>query len=152
MSHSAFGHEHGFKRTPSGVDVKRPRILLAEDDDELRWSLTDVLDRAGFEVFAVADGCAFLDIVSEAVDRGQPPAVHAIVTDVRMPGFHTFNILSGLHQLGGAPPVIVISAFGDEDLRARARSVGAVAFLDKPFNLQQLERTLREALGHISPR
>lgn len=144
--------DHPFKRTPSGVYVRRPRILLAEDDDELRWSLTDVLDRAGFEVFAVADGCAFLDVVSESIDEGKPPAVQAIVTDVRMPGFHTFNILAGLQQLGDAPPVIVISAFGDEDVRARARSVGAVAFLDKPFPLATLERALREALSHTSPR
>lgn len=132
--------------------TRRPRILLAEDDDELRWSLTDVLQRAGFDVFAVANGCDLLDVVCARIDAGEPPAVQAIVTDVRMPGFHTFNILAGLHDLGAHPPVIVISAFGDDDIRARARSVGAVAFLDKPFDAHTLERTLREALSHTSAR
>ena len=127
--------------------MDRPRILLAEDDDELRWSLTDVLDRAGFDVFAVANGFDFLDVVSARIDEGIGPTVQAIVTDIRMPGFNTFNILAGLHELGCGPPVIVMSAFGDEDMRARARSIGAVAFLDKPFDIRALERCLRAAVG-----
>jgi DNA-binding response OmpR family regulator len=135
----------------------RPRILLAEDDDELRWSLVAALQHDGFDVFAVANGGDLVDLIcdrlDEPLDDERGPAMHAIVTDVRMPGFDGLSILCGLHEVGCGPPLIVISAFGDEEMRLRAHTLGAVAFLDKPFELRALERSLHEAVGRpiVSP-
>jgi CheY-like chemotaxis protein len=152
--------------------VTRPRILLAEDDDELRWSLVAALKRAGFDVFAVANGCDLLDVLSihlglepaspskyaadgcdlgDVLGEGRGLDVQAIVTDVRMPGFDALHMLAGMNDLGCALPVVVISAFGDDEVRARARALGAVAFLPKPFELDALARTLREAIGQPRP-
>jgi CheY-like chemotaxis protein len=132
--------------------VVRPRVLLAEDDDELRWCLRDLLNLEGYDVVAACDGVELLREVGEHLESPQylpcpaPHTLRAIITDVRMPGFHTWNILSGLRDLGMQPPVIVMTAFGDEEMREKARAVGAVAFLNKPFDPSLFLGALRTAI------
>jgi CheY-like chemotaxis protein len=73
----------------------------------------------------------------------------AIVTDLRMPVMDGFQLLQSARAHGWSIPVIVISAYADPDTRARARDLGATAFLEKPIDLRELTRVLEEAMsGH----
>ena len=129
--------------------VSRPivRVLLAEDDDELRWALEECLKREGYEVIAVPDGDAVLNHLGAALlleRREDPPDV--IVTDLRMPGFTGMHLLEAIRGKGWTVPVVVISAFGDERTRAHALKLGATAFLDKPLETEDLKAVIQNAL------
>jgi DNA-binding NtrC family response regulator len=126
-----------------------PQILLAEDDDELRWGLHDFLKCAGYSVVAVRDGRALLEYLGAAMlldQRDAPP--DAIITDIRMPVLTGLQLLQKVRDRGWETPVVVISAFGDEELRRRATSLGATAFLDKPIDTDALLRVLRDVVAH----
>lgn len=127
-------------------DANRPRVLLAEDDDTVRFGLTALLESMGFDVFSVPDGAALLEQISSGMlgEQGEPPDV--IVTDVRMPGFNALNIVEGLRDLGWHTPVIVITAFGDAEMRARVDRIDDLTLFDKPIDLERLEQTLKEAV------
>jgi DNA-binding NtrC family response regulator len=129
--------------------ARGPQILLAEDDDELRWGLHDFLKCAGYTVVAVRDGRALLEYLGAAMlldQRDAPP--DAIITDIRMPVLTGLQLLQKVRDRGWETPVVVISAFGDEELRRRATSLGATAFLDKPIDTDALLRVLRQVVTH----
>jgi DNA-binding NtrC family response regulator len=133
---------------PVGTSRSVVRVLLAEDDDELRWALEECLTREGYEVIAVPDGNAVLNHLGAALlleQREAPPDV--IITDLRLPGVTGMHLLEAIHGKGWTVPVVVISAFGDERTRARARKLGATAFLDKPFDTEDLKAVIQEALA-----
>jgi DNA-binding response OmpR family regulator len=125
----------------------RKRILLAEDDDELRKVLAGALQRDGYEVTECRDGLALVGQLRSLVAPAELDDCHLIVSDVRMPGVLGLSVLEGLSQLKQAPPVILITAFGDEETHAAAKRLGAVAMLDKPFELDKLLGKVRETVG-----
>lgn len=128
--------------------AQQKRVLLAEDDDEVRWALADFLRDEGYHVVAVPSGAALLEHLGAAFlleQRDQPPDV--IVTDVRMPGVGGMRLLEGVRARGWQVPVIIISAFGDPETRQQAFRLGASAFLDKPLDISKLRRTLHQFSG-----
>jgi len=141
-------HDH------SGSDDSEPlgrgpvQILLAEDDDELRWSLCKFLECAGYGVVAVRDGRALLEHLGAKMlfeHRNAPP--DAIITDVRMPFMTGLELLQKVRERGWATPVVLMSAFTDKEFRQRATSLGAVAFFDKPIDTDALLQVLRTSIG-----
>lgn len=117
------------------VRGKRPLVLLAEDDDEIRWALTDFLSNDGFVVTAVENGDQLARSFREMCDGGAPPDV--VVTDHRMPGRLGVDVLAALGAWAAAVPVIVITAFGP-DVEERAYALGARAVFKKPFDTDDL--------------
>jgi DNA-binding response OmpR family regulator len=119
------------------------RILLAEDDEEIRGALERLLAFDGYEVLAVDNGGELLDYLSGWIlgDTDEAPA-DVIITDIRMPGFNGLSILEGLRARGWTQPVIVMSAFGDEEIRERVERLGAAIFFPKPFEPSELERAV----------
>jgi CheY-like chemotaxis protein len=119
------------------------RVLLAEDDHDVRFALSRLLEFAGYDVQAVSNGAEMLDVLGASIllER-KDPAPDVIITDVRMPGFNGLNIIEGLRATGWTQPVIIISAFGDESLQERVARLGSAQFFAKPFEPDQLERTL----------
>lgn len=120
------------------------RILLAEDDREMRALVERALRAAGYDVTACRDGS---ELLLEMESDGSP-GFDLIVSDVRMPGMTGIEILEDLSGDGAGPPIILITAFGDPELHARARRLGAAAVLDKPFELRSLLARVREILDH----
>ena len=128
--------------------MEGPRILLAEDDPALRSLLAAALARDGYSVVEAADGTEVLDLLAShlVADTGLP-RLDVIVSDVRMPGWTGLDVLAGLRALPGAPPVVLITAFGGEEFRDRARRLGAAATLDKPFDIDDLRGVIRQTLA-----
>jgi DNA-binding NtrC family response regulator len=117
------------------------RVLLAEDDTEMRRLLASALRNDRYEVVEVADGKELIDQLSESIIRGQP--VDCIVTDVRMPRLTGTEALRFIKGAGLMIPVIVITAFGDYDTRVDAWLLGASAVLDKPFEIEHFMDEIR---------
>jgi len=115
-----------------------PGILLAEDDDEMRSLLAWALRKHGFEITECSDGLSLLNHLDSFFSGEHPEGIDLIISDVRMPGFTGLEILEGLTDFGIVPPMILITAFGDEETHAIAERLGAVAMLDKPFDLEDL--------------
>ena len=124
------------------------RVLLAEDDDEFRHIIATALTRDGYEIVEAKDGTEFVDLLACALSTGSlDREFDLIITDIRMPGYSGLDVLFGIHQTQGAPPVVVITAFGDAETHERARRFGSVGVLDKPFELDDLRMVVINSLG-----
>jgi DNA-binding NtrC family response regulator len=137
-----------YEVTQDGAETERSggvRVLLAEDDDELRWALSDFLRSEGYDVIAVRDGRAVLErLGATMLLEGRDFPADIIVSDLRMPGLTGMQILENVRAQGWRTPVILMSAFGDEEVRKRATELGAKAFLPKPVDVALFQTLLRD--------
>ena len=124
------------------------RILLAEDDSSFRYLLAALLRRDGYQVVSVATGVDLMDLLFDSLSKDSPvPGFDLVLSDIRMPGWPGLDALSSLRYVPGMPPLILFTAFGDPETRWRAREIGALALLDKPFDLDEMRRLVAKALG-----
>jgi FixJ family two-component response regulator len=118
---------------------RAPLIAVVDDDDALRNSLDDLLQSVGFRVQGFASAEAFL--------QAQPaPETACLLLDVRLPGM---NGLELQRQLGGMHwriPIIFVTAYADDDVRAHALAAGAIAVLSKPCREADLLHAIDVAL------
>ena len=117
-----------------------PIIYVIDDDDAVRQSLEFLLKTAGMTVRGFEHAKAFLDLLPQ-VQQG------CVITDVRMPGMSGIDLLSRLKDTNPELPVIVITGHGDISLAVEAMKIGAIDFLEKPFDDDQLIAAVRAALN-----
>lgn len=89
--------------------MSETRVLLIDDEPDLRDSTAQALDLAGFTVTALAQGDRALDLVG----FGYPGVV---VTDIRMPGLDGLSLMNRMHEIDRDIPVILITGHGDVQL------------------------------------
>ncbi|MFU8805337.1 MAG: response regulator [Bradymonadaceae bacterium] len=125
---------------------RRPRVSIAEDNDDMREILRDVLTYAGFEVRTVIDGSELLELL-EPMFRGDPDCwkPDVIVSDICMPGAKTFRVIRDLRDSGWNTPLIFMSGLRDPRLEGIIERLGHAIFIEKPVELQHLEETVRQA-------
>ena len=114
------------------------RILLADDDLEMRKILGWFLRDMGFEVTECSDGDCLLKRLGFYEPLETTAAFDLIISDIRMPGVTGMQVLESAYKYQNLPPMILITAFGDEITHARAKKLGAAAMLDKPFDIEDL--------------
>ncbi len=115
------------------------RILVAEDNPGMLRLLSRALRRDGYEVVLARDGLELMHWVNLIAGWTDPvPLFDLIITDLRMPEYSGQDCLDQLHFVGKATPVIMITAFGDEQVHRAALSKGAKAVVDKPLQLDDL--------------
>ena len=117
-------------------------VVVGEDDGEMRRLVVQALRRDGYEVREAADGSALLELMRQRASIGQ--AVDLVISDIRMPGCNGLQVLERLRSANDRVPVILMTAFGDDETRQQAERRGAVLF-DKPFLIDDL----RKAVGHL---
>lgn len=117
----------------------RPEILLVDDDDAVRKSLSSVLATYGYRV----TGCASGHDALEAVRRKLPDC---ILLDVRMPDLDGLSVQRLLNESAPRVPVIIISGHGDVAMAVRAMKNGALDFIEKPIDDEKLSSSISEAL------
>jgi DNA-binding NtrC family response regulator len=125
-----------------GVDPhrNRPRLLVVEDDAEMRELLVEVLREEGWEPVEAANGAeGLLCLHRECFD--------AVIMDQKMPGLSGLDLLPGIRTICPRAPVILITAFGDAAMHQEAMKNGAFDFLFKPFRMEDLIEVLRRALA-----
>lgn len=119
--------------------TRRGRLLLAEDDEAFRTLLQQALAYEGYDVMAVKDGTELLERLSGSLSAGlDEERFDVVVSDVRMPGWSGLNVLITMSHQVNPPPIVLITAFGDERLHEQAMKAGAIAVLDKPFEIDDL--------------
>jgi DNA-binding response OmpR family regulator len=127
------------------------RVLLAEDDGEMRRLLSAILRRSNCDVIEAKTGSQLWDlIVHGALGTRSEPQVDLIISDVRMPGKSGLEVLSRLRSSDESTPVILITAFGDTDTHAEAHRLGALAVFNKPFELDDL-RMIVLSMQRVEP-
>jgi two-component system NtrC family response regulator len=119
--------------------MKKPSILLIDDDDSLRRVMEFSLVESGYRVQAAASGeDGLLLLEKEAFD--------AVITDVTMPGMSGMEVLAQVRARDEHLPVIVITAYGTIESAVLAMKKGAFDYITKPFNRDELRLTLDKAL------
>ena len=113
------------------------KIIIVEDDREMRQSLEHLLERSGWTVQVFGDA-------KTALARLKALEPDVILSDVRMPGMSGLELLAKLNT-DGAPPLVLISAHGDISMAVQAMQDGAYSFLEKPFDPRRLLQVLRHA-------
>ncbi len=114
-----------------------PLVVIAEDDDDIRAMLAEVLEGEGYRVLGAADGAAALDLV----ERTQPDL---LLTDNMMPQLQGTELIARIYaRQGYMLPIILLSAAPPGFVPAPAR------FLAKPFDLTQLLGLVRSLLAGV---
>lgn len=125
---------------------ERPaRIIVADDDDEIRALLTSALRHGGHEVSQARNGIELLTFLSKvSTHELEPPA--AVISDVRMPVLSGIDALRNARSLGLDVPFILMTAFRDESVSDSAHELGASGLFDKPFDVEQLLRRVDDVV------
>jgi len=119
-------------------EPRHPRILLAEDDLEMRRLLAWALEREGFTVEQCHDGYGLRKSLEHNRTAGPEEAYDLVISDIRMPGPNGLEVLREAAARPGAAPMILISAFCDDATLDLARRLGAAGLLPKPFDTEEL--------------
>lgn len=126
----------------SGVESSGPAMVYVIDDDEaMRESLAFLFESVGLPVQAFASGRAFLDAHRSAMQG-------CLLLDVRMPGMSGLDLQERLQERNIRLPIVFMTAYADVPMAVRAMRTGAVDFIEKPFNEQQLLDCIQRALKH----
>jgi two-component system nitrogen regulation response regulator GlnG len=118
---------------------ERPRILVADDEQPMRFVLKNALEAQGFDVDLAEDG-------NEALARLQSETYPIAFIDIKMPGTTGLDILDRLAGLGSDTSVIMITAQSTMENAVEAMRRGAYEYLTKPFNLDEAVHLARKAL------
>ncbi|MFN0122322.1 MAG: sigma-54-dependent transcriptional regulator [Blastocatellia bacterium] len=122
------------------------RLLIAEDNADLRDLLQDDLEDAGYETLVAVDGRAALAIIEREHER-----IDMLITDVQMPGLTGAGLLAAMRAKRPEAPVIVITAFGSVEQAVEMVRAGAFHYLTKPFDSDELLQTVTKALEQSAP-
>jgi DNA-binding response OmpR family regulator len=129
--------------TPTPLAAGSGRVLIAEDDGELRALIGFALRNAGFEVLAASDGTSALEIFAT-----QP--VSLLILDIMMPGADGFAVCQAVRARSSVP-VIMLSARTNENDIVRALQLGADDYLTKPFSPRTLLARIQALLRRVEP-
>lgn len=115
------------------------RILIVDDEREIRLMLSDYLEAQGFSCSDVTDG-------AHALERLASEQVEVVVSDVKMPGMSGLELVAALSQRHPTVGVILISAYADMPMAIEGMKAGAYDFLSKPVDLRKLPLIIERAL------
>ena len=115
------------------------RILVVEDDSEMRALLNDELSDEGYEVIQAGDA-------AEAAVRVSRESFDLVITDMKMPKLGGLELLPVVKEACPDLPVIVITAFADGPTLVEAYVKGAFCYISKPFKIMELKNEVRKAL------
>ena len=117
------------------------RVLVVDDDTDIRELIELRLSMDGHDVHGVADPLAALALAAST-------SFDLAVLDWSMPAMDGGQLCAGLRDLPGLAdaPILVVTAHADPDTRARAHAAGATEYMAKPFSLQQLSKAVHDLL------
>ena len=114
-------------------------ISIVDDDESVRKATTRLVKAAGFQTQAFASAEEFLD-------SGLASSPSCLIVDMQMPGISGLDLYRRLLASGTSVPTIIITAYPDERVRARALRAGVRGYLSKPFSADELIGYIRSAI------
>jgi two-component system, response regulator, stage 0 sporulation protein F len=121
-----------------------PRILIVEDENATAWALAESLQEDGHETSTVSSA-------EDALERLRRQPVDLVITDLRLPGMGGAQLARRLRGGRRPTPVIVVTAFGSHDVLQELSDYGVHAVFPKPFRVDQVRRSVRDAVGAAGP-
>ncbi len=118
--------------------IRSFRILLAEDDLEMRKLLAWSLVRQGYEVVECQDGYGLMKKLGLLDSSEDQQMFDLIISDIRMPGVTGLQVLESAKEFDAFPNMILIAAFPDKETLNQAQRLGAAAIFNKPFDIDDL--------------
>ena len=118
---------------------KNIKILIVDDERDMCWLLSRVFQDADYEATTALTG-------EEALIKVEKEEPELVILDVKLPGISGIEVLSTIKKVEPEIVVIIISAYGTEEIRKEAMRIGAYDFIDKPFSLEKILRTVRKAI------
>jgi len=115
------------------------RVLIADDEKNMRWVLSEALAAEGYEVLQASDGKEALT----AVDEQHPDLM---VLDHKMPSPDGMEVLRKIRAKGETFPIIMLTAHGNVETAVEAMKAGATEYLTKPFDLGELKLSIEKAI------
>jgi len=115
------------------------RVLIVDDEEQMRELLAKVLEKNGYQVTTAGDG-------GQALTLLEKEPMDLVVTDVRMPGLDGMEALKAIKELNPEIVVIIMTAFGSIDQAVQAVKEGAYDYINKPFKIDEMLLTIKKAL------
>jgi two-component system, LuxR family, response regulator FixJ len=122
----------------------RGKVYVIDDDEAVRDSLNFLLESAGFNVTLFESALKFLEALP-GLDFG------CVVSDVRMPGLDGIELLKRMKSGQSSFPIVIMTGHGDIPLAVEAMKLGAVDFLEKPFEDDRLIGMIEAAIRQAEP-
>lgn len=122
---------------------RRPRVLVAEDDAEMRALVMAALGGDGYDLVEAEDGADLQDWAELSVWNSKRDPIDAVVSDVNLPCRSALDVLRSLRGKPWHTPVILITAFGDAKVCREAHDLGVQVILSKPFEVNDLRAFVR---------
>ncbi|MBI5683234.1 MAG: sigma-54-dependent Fis family transcriptional regulator [Deltaproteobacteria bacterium] len=117
------------------------RLLVIDDETQLRTALYEVLKRRGYDVVAVDSG-------KEGIERLKQNRFDAVITDVKMPGMGGLDVLRSVRCTNPHTPVLMMTAFGTIESAIEAMKEGARDYILKPFSPELIDSAIKKVLIH----
>jgi DNA-binding NtrC family response regulator len=112
------------------------KVLVADDEFLIRWSLSEALSKEGYEVKIVEDGNKALETInSEFFDF--------VITDLMMPGINGWEVLERIREAYPKTRVVIITAHSTKDTETTAKERGAYGYIEKPEIIDKVKALLR---------
>jgi len=115
-------------------------ILIVDDEENTRIGLAKLLYQDGYQAEAVANGFEALDYLGKKT-------VDLVITDINMPGMNGLVFLRELTQSYPDIKVIMITAYGGVGSYLESMNLGALEYLNKPFNIEKLRTAIRRTIN-----
>jgi DNA-binding NtrC family response regulator len=129
-------------RRSKAMEAEKRKILLVEDETVLREALRDWLTEDGYDVECVDSG-------EEALEKIKSEQFGAIVLDLRLPGMDGLQVFEQAKELKSEAKGIIITAYPSKETQDKAKRLGLLDYLVKPFKLEELEKIIKGALGEV---
>jgi two-component system, NtrC family, sensor kinase len=127
------------------AEISSWKIVLIDDEEDIRDVMTVALSDAGYDVLTAADGVIGLERCATFLPQ-------IVITDIRMPGMNGLQVLEALKKRFPDIEVIVVTAFGEMELAIRALQLDASDFITKPVNDDALQLALKRARERYTSR
>jgi two-component system response regulator FixJ len=124
--------------------AEKAKVYVIDDDEAMRDSLHFLLDSSGFDVTLFENAQRFLDALPEL-------AFGCVVSDVRMPGIDGIELLKQMKAAPSTFPILIMTGHGDVPLAVEAMKLGAIDFIEKPFEDERLITMIETAIRQAEP-
>lgn len=118
-------------------------MLIVDDEPNYLIILAELLKDEGYEVLTAGSGEQAIDIVSQS-------DLDLVLTDMRMPGIDGVELLRRIKEFNRDLPVIMVTAFGEVEKAVAAMQAGAMNYLTKPFNNEELLISIKKGIEHYA--
>ena len=123
--------------------IEAKHLLIVDDEETIRFSLSQafITAKEDYSVAVASSG-------EEALSKINSEKFDLIITDIMMPGMNGFELIEKIRERKLKTPIIVITAYGDEEKEKRSYSLGVVEYIEKPFDIKEIREKVFKILNN----